>query len=202
MILVCSGTTVVTLPAGGSFVVEVTATPTATGTFDNPRADGTCAADPTGADLEIDETNNACADSITVPIRTDLSLAKSDSADPVTAGQTLTYTLTVTNNGPMASTGSSISDPLPAGTSFVSSPDGCAENAGTVTCPIGALGIGAQAGASFTVTVGAGVTGALSNTATVAANDLDENSGNDAATEGTAVSSIRQPIRARSPAAR
>ena len=63
----------------------------------------------------------------------DLSVSKVDSPDPVNAGSNLTYTITVNNNnGPDAA---SWSDPLPAGTTFVSStPDGNPGNeSGTAT---------------------------------------------------------------------
>ena len=40
--------------------------------------------------------------------------------NPVVAGQNLTYTITVTNNGPDAADAVSLSDTLPAGTTFVS----------------------------------------------------------------------------------
>ena len=50
----------------------------------------------------------------------DLSITKVDSPDPVNTGANLTYTITVTNNGPDAAANASWSDTLPAGTSFVS----------------------------------------------------------------------------------
>jgi uncharacterized repeat protein (TIGR01451 family) len=50
----------------------------------------------------------------------DLGLVKTDSPDPVLFGQNLTYTLSVTNNGPMPATGVTVTDPLPAGVSLVS----------------------------------------------------------------------------------
>jgi uncharacterized repeat protein (TIGR01451 family) len=50
----------------------------------------------------------------------DLAITKIDTPDPVTAGNNLTYTITVTNNGPDAAVNASWSDTLPAGTTFVS----------------------------------------------------------------------------------
>ena len=48
----------------------------------------------------------------------DVSVSMSASPNPVAAGGTLLYTITVTNNGPDAATNVSLSDVLPAGTTF------------------------------------------------------------------------------------
>jgi hypothetical protein len=50
----------------------------------------------------------------------DLSVTKVEDSDPVPAGANLIYTITVTNNGPDAAASVSLSDTLPAGTTFVS----------------------------------------------------------------------------------
>ncbi len=49
-----------------------------------------------------------------------LSVTKTDSPDPVAAGANLTYTITVQNLGPSTAPNVSLSDTLPAGTTFVS----------------------------------------------------------------------------------
>ncbi|MCI0613806.1 DUF11 domain-containing protein, partial [bacterium] len=54
----------------------------------------------------------------------ELVLQKSDSPDPVGAGATLTYTITVDNFGPNNAKDSVLTDTLPAGVTFVSAP-GC-----------------------------------------------------------------------------
>jgi uncharacterized repeat protein (TIGR01451 family)/fimbrial isopeptide formation D2 family protein len=126
----------------------------------------------------------------------DLSLTKSDSPDPATAGLTLTYTITASNAGPSAATSASLTDTLPAGTTFVSlaSPAGwsCTTPAvgatGTVTCTNGSMAVG---NAVFTLavaiapTVTAGTT--LTNTATVSSATTESNPGNESATATTTV---------------
>lgn len=67
----------------------------------------------------------------------DLSITKSDDPDPVYAGQLLTYTLTVANAGQSDALSVSVSDTLPADTTFVSvSATGwnCSHINGTVLC--------------------------------------------------------------------
>jgi hypothetical protein len=64
--LVCSAMTAVSIPGGGSVRVVLPAGPTAEGTFANPRPGGSCAVDPDGHIDEETETNNGCADTVTV----------------------------------------------------------------------------------------------------------------------------------------
>ncbi len=47
-------------------------------------------------------------------------MTKTDSADPIVAGNRLTYTLLITNAGPGVSYNTVVSDSLPAGVSYVS----------------------------------------------------------------------------------
>jgi hypothetical protein len=49
---------------------------------------------------ESDETNNDASEDTTVEALSDLSIEKDDDVDPVTAGENLTYTVTVSNSGP------------------------------------------------------------------------------------------------------
>jgi large repetitive protein len=124
---------------------------------------------------------------ITAVAATDLAITKSDSPDPVIAGNNLTYTLGITNNGPSDATGVSISDPIPAGTSFVSASGGGTLSAGTVTWAVGALANGASTSRTLTVTVDPSRVAALSNTATVSSTTAESTPGNNSATEATTV---------------
>lgn len=114
----------------------------------------------------------------------DLALAKTASPDPVTAGGSLTFTLTATNGGPDAATQVVVTDPLPAGVVFdaAASDPRCAEAAGTVTCTLGDVPAGQALSAAVVVTVAPAATGTIVNTATVAGATADPDGTNDTAT--------------------
>src|SRR5205085_9762140 len=52
------------------------------------------------------------------PNSADLQVTKSDSPDPVDVGSTLTYTIVLKNNGPLAAANPSMADTLPAEVNF------------------------------------------------------------------------------------
>ena len=109
----------------------------------------------------------------------DLFISKVDSPDPVIVGNNLTYTITVTNNGPLDATGVTLNDTLPAGVTFVSAPATqgmCSESAGTVTCTFGNVINGATA--TVTIVVTATAVGQISNTASVTGTETDPDTGN------------------------
>lgn len=121
------------------------------------------------------------------PTSADLSITKSDSVDPVTPDGTLTYTLTVTNNGPDLAENVVITESLPADVTFVST-SGCSEDpSGVPTCTLGTLAASASAMVTVQVTVNNDATGTLSNTASVASTTSDPNMADNSATELTTV---------------
>src|SRR5947199_354517 len=77
--------------------------------------------------------NNSAIEATVVNTSANLSITKSDSPDPVTAGNNLTYTITVYNAGPS----DALSVPFPYTTlfrsSFVSASDSGVYSAGTNT---------------------------------------------------------------------
>lgn len=115
----------------------------------------------------------------------DLAITKTDKPDPAVAGSKLTYTLTVTNNGPNPATGVTISDTLPAGVAFVSASAGCSSAAGTVTCNLGGLASGSSA--SVTIVVRPSSPGTITNTASVTGGEPDPNPANNSASSTTTV---------------
>ena len=122
------------------------------------------------------------------PRRADLAVVKSDSPDPVNAGETLTYTLTVDNFGPSAASGVTVTDMLPASLAFdtaTPSQGTCSEAAGTVTCTLGDLDVGSTA--TITITGTPTTTGTIVNQVNVTSNQGDDNPANNADTENTVV---------------
>ncbi len=80
----------------------------------------------------ISQNNSSSHTTEITPIETDLELVKDDGVDAAEPGTDLTYTLTITNHGPGASSGGSVRDPLPAELRFLTSSTGCIEIASIV----------------------------------------------------------------------
>ncbi|UGS26861.1 DUF11 domain-containing protein [Microbacterium resistens] len=103
----------------------------------------------------------------------DLELAKTG-PESYTVGQTITYTLTVTNNGPGASSGSVVTDEVPAALTSVTSPTtGCTVEGNSLSCTLGALEPSESTTITVSGTVTAAATGELTNTASVTGNEQD-----------------------------
>lgn len=179
--------TIGNLANGASATLAITATVTANGTYVNT-------ARKTGEnELDPNTSNDSAVAGVVAggggPLLADLGILKSDSPDPVRAGQDLTYTLVVTNRGPNDATGVTVTDPLPAGVSFVSasaSQGGCAGTT-TVVCLLGALPAGNSATISIVVSVSAAAVPSIANTASVTASESDPNPGDNSATAPTTV---------------
>jgi uncharacterized repeat protein (TIGR01451 family) len=108
------------------------------------------------------------------------------------AGNQLTYTITVTNDGPSTATGVTLADTLPAGVTFVSatSSQGTVTNtSGVLNGQLGTLAPAASATITVIVGVNAATTGTLTNTATVTSTETDINTSNNTSTATTTVNS-------------
>src|SRR5262249_56458456 len=72
-------------------------------------------------------TNNSATDTDTLTLQADLKVTVTDGVRTVTRGQSYTYTIVVTNNGPGYVTGARVSDTFPAvftGVSFTATQTG------------------------------------------------------------------------------
>ncbi len=168
------------IAAGGSetltIVVEVPSGATDGTVFKNRAKTGS-------DDPDVDENDNYAEVDTEVVTEADLEVLKQTETSPVIAGESITYTLTATNNGPSDAQNVAITDPVPAGLTYVpslSSTD-CVLAAGVVTCSTLALADGDST--TFTLVFDVDdslVDGAsLTNTATIASDTDDPVSGND-----------------------
>lgn len=132
---------------------------------------------------DSDTGNNVATSNVTLVEAGDLTLSKTATPDPVAAGAEVTYTITVVNNGPSASSNFSVTDSLPAGVTYV---PGSAQAQGGSTWTfvnqngtlVGALAANQSATYTFKAKVDV-ASGSLTNTATVNAGDTpDSNPGN------------------------
>lgn len=137
---------------------------------------------------------NLVTQTTTVQPSASLSITKTDSPDPVSVGNDITYTITVTNSGLDAATSAALSDAVPTNTTFrsISSVGGwtcttpLAGGIGSISCtnPIFAAG-----SVVFTLVVRVGTAVAdgtsITNTASVGSSTFDPESGNNSATQTT-----------------
>ncbi|MEO8428176.1 MAG: Calx-beta domain-containing protein, partial [Verrucomicrobiota bacterium] len=107
--------------------------------------------------------------------RDDLSVAVSDSPDPVTAGQDIVYTFLVSNSGPSPATGIVFSNALPANLNLVSATSSQGTLIRTnpaVVCELGTLPGGSNAVVTVVMNTGS-FTGSVTNLAQVTRNEAE-----------------------------
>ncbi|WP_457668343.1 isopeptide-forming domain-containing fimbrial protein [Thiolapillus sp.] len=170
------------VPVNGtaSYTISVQADQGAPGSVTNTASVTSAVPDP-------DPGNNTANETTAINQRADLSIVKVDNVDPVVAGDLLTYTMSVTNNGPSNAVGVVVSDSLPGAVTAVST-NGCVNDPMAVPdCTLGDLQPGMSVSYQLVVRVNAGTTAALMNSAQVTSNTPDPDSSNNTATEPTAV---------------
>jgi uncharacterized repeat protein (TIGR01451 family)/CSLREA domain-containing protein len=116
----------------------------------------------------------------------DVGISDPPSPNPVSVGGTLTYILTVTNNGPVPepALAVTVTDTLPSSVTLQSaspSQGTCTSSSGTVSCSLGGIDQGASATTTIKVTPNSA--GTITNTATVSTSARDDNPSNDSVTD-------------------
>lgn len=169
------GTIATDADAEFTVVVMVDADAENGGTLTNNASVASTTADP-------EEDNNSTSENTAVVGGADLSISKTDSVDPVFAGDELTYTITVDNAGPGIASDVVVTDTLPEGVSLVST-SGCDEDdTGVPNCSLGDIVAGGDAQYTVTVTVdsdlahGTTLSNSVSVTTTTHDGDEDNNS--------------------------
>lgn len=117
-----------------------------------------------------------------------------DGPDDALQDSVITYTITVTNNGPLAATNVTATDVLPAGVELVlaTPSQGTCSGTTTVTCDLGTLANGASATIALDVRVTA-TGGTITNAATVDADEVDPTPANSSSTTANAFASAAIP---------
>ena len=139
-----------------------------------------------------DSANNSSTDNTTAITITDLSVVKSDSTDPVIAGEQFSFEMTVTNNGPNNATNVVLSDDLPLGitfSSYLSSQGSCIFASGNFSCALGTIPNGDFATVTLVVDSNPSQIADISNTVDV---DMDQDDSNLTDNSDTEVTSFEQ----------
>ena len=153
-----------TLPPSAStnFSVPVTVDSDTLGTVTNE-------ASVAGVESDVDLSDNTDLSSILVIAEADLQIMSSGLPDPVVAGQSLTYTISVTNAGPSDAQNVMVNNAVPNGVS----------PGGNLSTNLGALSAGSVTSVVWVVSVDSGRIDPITNTASVASSTTDPVPGND-----------------------
>jgi len=177
------------VPTATTATISIIVTPAQSGQITNT-------ATVAGNETDLTPSNNTAQAVTTVnaippppTTGTNLAITKIDTPDPVIRGQNLSYIIQVTNNGPDAATGVTVVDPLPTGVTFssaASTQGACSQSTGTLTCNVGALANGTSATITLVI-IPTSASSPIINTTSVAGNETDPISGNNAAQAVTTV---------------
>ncbi|MFY0591879.1 FG-GAP-like repeat-containing protein, partial [Roseivirga sp.] len=172
--------TVGTVANSGSATLEIVATVLSTGDYTNT------ASIQSVDQLDSNDSNDSASETVT-PARADLNLSKTVDLPGANIGDNVTFTISVTNDGPDDATGIEITDQLPSGYSFVSAtPVQGTYVSSTGVWTVGALANGATTSLALVGTLQS--SGDYTNSASItAANEFDEDNTNNTATATTTV---------------
>ena len=144
-----------------------------------------------------DNSNNLATTATTVEGSADLTISKTDSPDPVLAGNVLTYDVKITNNGPSTALDPALTDAMPSQVTFLgyqvqNGSGACSLSPAapyTLSCDLNDLLPGQFVRVVFTVLVNPSTPDGtvITNTATAAAATPDPNPANNNATAQTLV---------------
>lgn len=144
--------------------------------------------------------NNSGSDGVTiVAANADLRISSmSHSPDPANlgAGQNITFSTSIFNNGPSDATGVTFTDTLPAGVTFstaTSTQGSCALAMSTVTCNIGAMA--RSTGVNVTVVVTPTTAGVATHNGIVSATEPDPNTANNSRSDSVTIAAASADLR-------
>ncbi|WP_344156723.1 hypothetical protein [Kribbella yunnanensis] len=167
-----------TLAGNATLVIQVTATLDSAyqgGPLTNGAAVSSATPDP-------DPSNNTGTATITPgDPKADLVVGKQTITNPVVPGKSVTYQITVHNDGPSDARGVQVADDLPAALSDAtadSTAGSCTVSSGEIRCALGDLGAGSNATITVTAKVSATATGTLTNSATATSTTPDPEKSN------------------------
>ncbi|MCB0178594.1 MAG: DUF11 domain-containing protein, partial [Anaerolineae bacterium] len=194
-LVVITPTVAITLSPGETMIFTYVATASATGQYTN-----TATVTGTATVGGVDAFGNAINSTTTVTdtdlshyiaALADVTIVKSDSPDPVTLGEVLTYTLVYTNNGPAGASDVTITDTLPSEVTFGGMVSGSSptQSGQSLTWNIGSLGNDLGGSLIFTVTVDSAGTGTITNSVVITTSTPDSDPSNNDDDEPTTVES-------------
>jgi uncharacterized repeat protein (TIGR01451 family) len=189
--LTCTDTAAMTASTTANFTFVVTVNSTVASGTNITQTDSVASttSDPNGS-------NNSVTVGVPVVDSADLSVTNTASLVPVQAGNNITYTQVVTNNGPSTATTVSLTNALPANTTSVSltGPGGWICTLATLTCTDPSLAPGAPATITYVVKVTAGTAAgtAINETANVTSAITDPTLTNNTATAADVVATATQ----------
>ena len=186
---------VVTLPVGSSvtFRINATVTTNASGSITNTAA----VTLPVGT-TDANPSNNSASDTDTIADaanQADLAITKTDGVSSLSPGSTTTYTIVVSNNGPNALAGATVTDDAPdsltlgAWTCSASGGAACPGSGSGNLSAVVTLPVGGSITFQIAATVKPDASGSITNTATVTlpAGTADPNPVNNVATDTNSI---------------
>ena len=165
----------------GTAVLNITATVNASGSYANTASVSGDQADP-------DNTDDSSTNTPSPVWHSDLNIVKTVDNSSPNVGENVTFTLTVTNQGPNDATNVVVNDLLPSGYTYVSDNGGGAYVSATGVWTVGNIVNGANVALDITATVNP--SGVYANTASVSGNENDDDPTDDSDTNTPTVNNL------------